>query len=134
MRAAARLCEAVARASHGALQPEAAREICALMDTITAASLGLPAEPAHADGAITTHACANSDRYEVVVFAFPAGATIPLHDHPGMRVLSKARRRAAVLHTVRPPPAAPAQRAITPIRAGALRHAGCAELRPCRAG
>ena len=75
--------------------PEARlREICALMEQITPTDLGLhptPSQGKQTDGPyiIRTQTVHESPAFDIVVFLFPAGAAIPLHDHPGMTVLSK---------------------------------------------
>ena len=87
-------------------QPTAAaeKEMCELMDRLRPAHLGLDGPRpagffrASNDGkidengksaAIRTQTVFSNREFEIVVFLFPAGAAIPLHDHPKMTVLSK---------------------------------------------
>jgi hypothetical protein len=87
---AAQLCELVARHATLGLQAEGSQEIRELMDAITCFDLGLASAPAASIGAcITTHNLHECSGFEIVVFRFSAGASIPLHDHPGMTVFSK---------------------------------------------
>ena len=70
------------------------REICALMEQITPTDLGLHPSPSQGKKpngpcVIRTQSVYESPAFDIVVFLFPAGATIPLHDHPGMTVFSK---------------------------------------------
>ena len=87
----------------------AEKELCALMDSLRPAHLGLdgPRPPgffrefdrdefdatsestSNNNAAIRTQTVFSHREFEIVVFLFPAGAAIPLHDHPKMSVLSK---------------------------------------------
>ena len=75
--------------------PEASlREICAFMEQISPMDLGLqptPSQGKQTNGpcVIRTQTVYESPAFDIVVFLFPAGAAIPLHDHPGMTVFSK---------------------------------------------
>ena len=71
---------------------ESERDICLLMDALTPEQLRLSPPPAgaHPEGTTIRTQCVYEDALlELVVFIFPAGASIPLHDHPGMDVFSK---------------------------------------------
>ena len=90
------LCDATAAAaaaSSGSPSDAQEREICALMERISAADLGLggPTKRKHTDSppVIYTQSVLECEAFDIVVFIFPAGASIPLHDHPGMTVFSK---------------------------------------------
>ena len=78
-------------ASQGALA-EFERDICLLMDALTPEQLHLrvPSSSAQPEGAAIRTQCVYEDSLlELVLFVFPAGASIPLHDHPHMSVFSK---------------------------------------------
>jgi len=69
-------------------------EIARLLDSMTCADLGLnPAvekgAPGRSDGAIFCQNIYSGDDFELVIFLFPAGAALPVHDHPGMSVFSR---------------------------------------------
>ena len=70
------------------------QEISAIMDNLRPAHLALQTPqptPASPDGVVTIRTqtiCHNAD-LDLVIFIFPAGASIPLHNHPGMTVFSK---------------------------------------------
>ena len=90
------LFDSVSLAAESPAEPPEARlrEVCALMEQITPADLGLQSTPSQGkqtDGpcVIRTQTVHESPAFDIVVFLFPAGAAIPLHDHPGMTVLSK---------------------------------------------
>ena len=91
------LCDAATAAalsSAGSPSDTQEREICALMERVSAADLGLvggPTKRKHTDGppVIYTQSVLECRALDIVVFIFPAGASIPLHDHPGMTVFSK---------------------------------------------
>ena len=91
------LFELVSIAAESPTEPPEAclREICALMEQVTPSDLGLlrptPSQGKQADGpcVIRTQTVYESPAFDIVVFVFPAGAAIPLHDHPGMTVMSK---------------------------------------------
>lgn len=71
---------------------ESERDICLLMDALTPEQLRLSPPPAgaHPEGTTIRTQCVYEDALlELVVFIFPAGASIPLHDHPNMSVFSK---------------------------------------------
>lgn len=77
------------------LQPETMRRLATLMDQLTPASLGMqpgqlpPVLGRLPRGTIRTLSILEAAGVEVVVFCFPTDSRIPLHDHPGMTVLSK---------------------------------------------
>ena len=86
------------RPAHGDLPPPLERELCQLMDALRPEHLGLRLSDLDrrrgADGSaerltIRTQIICSTRTFELVVFLFPAGASIPLHDHPQMTVLSK---------------------------------------------
>lgn len=90
------LFDLVSLAAESPAEPPEARlrEVCALMEQITPSDLGLqptPSQGKQTDGpcVIRTQTVHESPAFDIVVFLFPAGAAIPLHDHPGMTVLSK---------------------------------------------
>ena len=91
------LCDATAAAAAASAGPPSdaqEREICALMERISAADLrlsGPTTQRKRADGPalIYTQSVFESEAFDIVVFLLPAGASIPLHDHPGMTVFSK---------------------------------------------
>ena len=92
------LCDATAAAAAASAGPPSdaqEREICALMERISAADLrlsGPTTQRKRADGGpalIYTQSVFESEAFDIVVFLLPAGASIPLHDHPGMTVFSK---------------------------------------------
>ena len=85
------LVETVAAYVSGTVE---ARALSTAMDALTPSDLGIelcrtPFASLLSGGAITTqcvYACAH---FEVVAFLFPARASLPLHDHPGMSVFSR---------------------------------------------
>lgn len=95
----ATLCAAAARAAASRTAPALMAEVAALADQLVCADLGLkPPEcrpwPLRASSSsvtpiIRTQMIYSSPELEVVIFVFPAGASIPLHDHPNMHVFSK---------------------------------------------
>ena len=93
------LFDSVSLAAESPAEPPKARlrEVCALMEQITPADLGLqptPSQGKQTDGpcVIRTQTVHESPAFDIVVFLFPAGAAIPLHDHPNMTVLSRVVR------------------------------------------
>ena len=78
-------------AAEGATGLEA--NICSLMDALTPVALSIwppiAAEPSAVPPVIRTQLVYEDSDVELVVFLFPAGACIPLHDHPHMSVFSK---------------------------------------------
>ena len=85
------LCDECARAVADGNQPETAKAINRIMDSLTAADLGLKGagDRGGSSETIRTHSIYEGSDFEVVIFLFPAGARIPFHDHPGMTVFSK---------------------------------------------
>ena len=88
------LCELAASACASGLDEARRREISLLMDAVAAADLGLPdtapaAGSVSAGSTIITQTVYASDAFELVVFLFPRGVRLPLHDHPGMMVASQ---------------------------------------------
>jgi len=62
------------------------------LDELTADQLGVPQADMLADmppAAILYTEIAAGDKYTMCIFALPAGAKLPLHDHPDMTVFSK---------------------------------------------
>ena len=80
------LCELAASACASGLDEARRREISLLMDAVAAADLGLPdtapaAGSVSAGSTIITQTVYASDAFELVVFLFPRGVRLPLHDH-----------------------------------------------------
>ena len=96
IRAIARI--AAHAAAHG-LTDASKRELSRLMDALRPEDLGLiPPRPSTGrsssvdqtgDMRILTQCIHESNAFEMVIFLFPANASIPLHDHPNMNVFSK---------------------------------------------
>ena len=96
--AVVRLLDAALRQSPAAASNE---EISKLMEALTPESLGLRVPPRGAGAAaaagpsasplseVRTHVIYEGRELELVIFFFPRGASLPLHDHPGMTVYSK---------------------------------------------
>ena len=91
-----RLLDAALRPS----EPTAsAKEISRLMEALTPEALGLKVphrgaraaagSSASAPSEVLTHTIHEGRELELVIFFFPPGASLPLHDHPGMTVYSK---------------------------------------------
>ena len=82
--------EAILKAAR---RSSASEEIGALMDSLTPDLIGLPRADAPSSqrerGVIYTRTLHEDAEMELVVFIFPDGATLPLHNHPGMTVYSK---------------------------------------------
>ena len=91
------LVRTAARAAAEPLPPDVdtQREIGRLMDALLPEHLALLQEPSAASVGeatlkpIHTQIICSSESFELTIFVFPEGATIPLHDHPGMTVFSK---------------------------------------------
>jgi hypothetical protein len=90
-------------------------EVLALLDPADVPTLAIPA-----DGWVSMPLAAAPD-WELVLFAMPKDAAIPLHDHPGMHVLTRVVQGALraeiwdVPHPGRPELATPApDRTLTP--------------------
>lgn len=76
-----------------------ATEISRLMEALTPEALGLQVPQRGAGAAagssasapleVLTHTIHEGRELELVIFFFPPGASLPLHDHPGMTVYSK---------------------------------------------
>lgn len=81
-------------AASGLLNPERERVLCTMMDALRPEHLALQvpcngsAQTADATP-IRTQIVWSCPECELVVFIFPCGASIPLHNHPHMTVLSK---------------------------------------------
>ena len=60
-----------------------------LLDDLTADDLGVPPSALRSTKSILYTDVALSAKFTMCIFTLPAGATLPLHDHPGMTVLSK---------------------------------------------
>jgi hypothetical protein len=94
---------AVVRLLDAALRPSeptaSAKEISRLMEALTPDALGLKVPHRGARAAagssastpseVLTHTIHEGRELELVIFFFPPGASLPLHDHPGMTVYSK---------------------------------------------
>lgn len=94
---------AVVRLLDAALRPSepaaSAKEISSLMEALTPEALGLKVphrgaraaagSSASAPSEVLTHTIHEGRELELVIFFFPPGASLPLHDHPGMTVYSK---------------------------------------------
>ena len=94
---------AVVRLLDAALRPSeptaSAKEISRLMEALTPEALGLKVphrgaraaagSSASAPSEVLTHTIHEGRELELVIFFFPPGASLPLHDHPGMTVYSK---------------------------------------------
>ena len=81
--------------SDGAFLSNAAKaELCGIMDAMRPEHLGLEL-PARSNSApkapliVRTQIVWASEEFEIDIFLFPDGASLPLHDHPNMTVLSK---------------------------------------------
>ena len=59
------------------------------LDELTAEQLGVPQADLSATESILYTEVAASDKYTMCMFTLPAGAKLPLHDHPDMTVFSK---------------------------------------------
>ena len=77
------------------------------MEGLDADALGLSTEGLRDRGPIGYHHVYADRQVSVGIFVLPAGSSIPLHDHPGMSVLSKLLFGSLrVISSDRPPPAA----------------------------
>ena len=87
------LVDVARRTAAEGLSAEADSEICRLMDALTAKGLCLDVPYAtrqqSGEQIIWTQSVVECPAFELVIFVFPAEASIPLHDHPGMTVFSK---------------------------------------------
>ncbi|KAA8541135.1 hypothetical protein F0562_025119 [Nyssa sinensis] len=101
------LCKKTFTSSGQPTSSEAIQTLCSLLDTISAADVGLKEEYQDDDRGhgffglnpfnrvgrwaqpityVDIHEC---DSFTMCIFCFPTSSVIPLHDHPGMTVLSK---------------------------------------------
>jgi quercetin dioxygenase-like cupin family protein len=66
-------------------------EVAKLMDNMTGSDLGLvpPSQKPGPSSPIHTQTIYAGPDFELVVFLFPVGSSLPLHDHPEMVVFSK---------------------------------------------
>ena len=72
------------------MHDEVEQELCTLMDQLTSDAFALrPPRQDSVSGIIRTQIVCDTPTFELVIFIFPAGAAIPLHDHPTMAVFSK---------------------------------------------
>lgn len=94
----ATLCAAASRAAASGMASDKMAEVAALAEQLDCADLGLKlpkclrqsrAATSSSAQIIHTQMIFSSPQLELVIFLFPAGARIPLHDHPNMYVFSK---------------------------------------------
>ena len=100
------------RVVHLAMQGDLDSAVMA-MDGLTGADLGITADDVRPGGPVGYHHVYSDPTVSIGVFALPAGTCLPLHDHPGMTVLSKLLFGKLIVNSYDrpdvdpPPPSAP---------------------------
>lgn len=89
VKAAQRLCLVNHRSAESTLSRAARLELSDLMDGLTELDVGLSSTTAAKLSNITYMHIHEEPAFSMGVFILPPNATIPLHDHPGMEVISK---------------------------------------------
>jgi hypothetical protein len=84
-------CEVAFDPVNGRVEPGENEMACIAMrlDELSAEQLGVPQADLSATESILYTEIAACDKYTMCIFTLPAGAKLPLHDHPDMTVFSK---------------------------------------------